>query len=91
VSALPTRYCADDVLTRDQLAERLQVDVAATYRWRQCPRLRVGREHRFVWGDVLDWLTSRDAADPTTTSSAVRRTSTGRGGVFAMPHRRGAA
>lgn len=90
MNALPNRFCADDVLTREQLAKRLQVDVAATYRWRECPRLRVGREHRFVWGDVVDWLRLRDTQTSTPPRRPAGRTSsTGRGAVFEMPHRAG--
>jgi hypothetical protein len=90
VSALPNRYHCDDVLTREQLAGRLQVDAAATYRWRDCPRLRVGREYRFVWGDVLDWLAARDTAPlEHAASSRSRMAAAGRGAVFQMPHRAG--
>jgi hypothetical protein len=91
MSALPRRYFDDDVLTRAQLAERLQCDLAVTYRWPDCPRLRVGRECRFVWGEVLEWLRARDVS---TSSSTSRRrggggSSTGHGQVFRMPHRAG--
>src|SRR5438128_1733602 len=89
MSALSRRFFDDDVLTRAQLAERLQCDVAATYRWTTCPRLRVGREHRFIWGQVLRWLEERDTTTPAAGARRARSSSTGRGRVFDMPHRSG--
>jgi hypothetical protein len=85
----PADWHPNDVLNRRQLADRLQVDASATYRWRECPRFQVGREQRFIWGDVLDWLRARSTADATASRRRGSSTSTGRGQVFSMPHRAG--
>jgi hypothetical protein len=85
----PADWHSNDVLTRGQLAARLQVDPSVTYRWRECPRFQVGREQRFIWGDVLDWLRNRSRADTTASRSLGSSTSTGHGQVFSMPHRAG--
>ena len=89
MSAFPRRYFDDDVLTRRELADRLQCEPTVTYRWTTCPRLRVGRECRFIWGDVLRWLEERETATPVAGTRRAPSPTTGRGQVFRMPHRSG--
>jgi hypothetical protein len=59
-----------DILTPDQLAERLQVGVnwvyeksrsRGTHGGEPLPVLRCGRYLRFSWPDICDWLRSRDS------------------------------
>jgi hypothetical protein len=81
-----TRWCQDDVLTVDQVAERLQVDPRCVYRM-NLPRLRVGKENRYIWGEVLDGLPragGQPAAPPTGSASS------GRGLVHEFRRQRGA-
>jgi predicted DNA-binding transcriptional regulator AlpA len=58
---------AEDILTPQQLAERLQVGVSwvyeksrrrGEYTERPLPVLRCGRYLRFCWPDVCEWLRS---------------------------------
>jgi predicted DNA-binding transcriptional regulator AlpA len=63
VNALSHQFHADDLLTADELAGRLKAKRSAVYRMSAagCPALKVGKELRFLWGDVLDWLEERSA------------------------------
>lgn len=91
MSATAHRFPADAVLTRAELADWLQVPVATTYRLDGIPCRRVGREYRFPVGAVLRWLEGGDAAAAAPAQLERDRgcTSSGRGQVFAMPHRSG--
>ena len=85
---------ANDVLTRPEVAERLGVTTSVTYvALRGCPRLQIGRTHKFVWADVLDHLRARatGSSTPTRRSGVTGSSSTGKGAVFSMPHRQGGA
>jgi hypothetical protein len=62
---------SEDILTPEQLAERLQVGVNWVYEKCQAsgrkdrnplPVLRCGRYLRFAWPDVVNWLRSKDSA-----------------------------
>lgn len=77
-----SRYHADDVLTVDQLADRLQVPVR-TVRGLDAPRFRVGREVRYFWGDVVSYLEDRGAAGSRSAAP------TGRGVVYEARRERG--
>ncbi len=54
----------DDLLTSEQLAEALGVNVRTVRRWRNegtgPPVLWAGGHARYLWRDVLDWLRRRD-------------------------------
>lgn len=63
---LPGRLEPGDIITPEQLAERLQVGVRWVYavveRERNpLPALRCGRYIRIYWPDVCAWLRSRNA------------------------------
>ncbi len=75
MSALPQQFHADDLLTIDELANRLKAKRAAVYRMRSagCPALKVGKELRFLWGDVLDWLAGRSTRDASEPAVPLRR------------------
>jgi hypothetical protein len=59
---------ASDILTPEQLAERLQVAVSWVYEksrargghGKPLPVLRCGRYLRFSWPDVCEWLRSNN-------------------------------
>jgi len=59
----------DDILTPDQLAERLQVSRNWIYEKTRCrgrngnplPCLKLGRYLRFAWTDVCAWLRASNA------------------------------
>lgn len=70
------RYAVDEVLTVDEVAARLKVPVKTIYGLRGCPRFRVGRESRYVWGEVLDYLRSRSTATNPASGGAVGRRGT---------------
>jgi Helix-turn-helix domain len=68
------RYACDDVLTVEEVAERLKVPQKTIYGLRDCPRFRVGRESRYLWGDVLEYLKGRSTSTtPTPLSASSRR------------------
>lgn len=47
----------DQLITPEQLAERLQCNVETIYRKREeFPHYRIGRQFRFDWEEVLDYL-----------------------------------
>ena len=75
MSTLPLQFHADDLLTVGELADRLKTKRAAIYRLSAagCPALRVGRELRFLWGDVLDWLDERSTRVTTERAVPLRR------------------
>jgi hypothetical protein len=56
----PHRLDPQDILTPEQLAERLQVGVRWVYKQKDLPVLRCGRYLRFEWGAVVAWLRARD-------------------------------
>jgi hypothetical protein len=65
------RLEASDILTPEQLAERLQAGVnwvyeksraRGTHNSNPLPVLRCGRYLRFSWPDVCSWLRSNDTA-----------------------------
>jgi excisionase family DNA binding protein len=66
--ALPAPINPTEILTPEQLAERLQVSPRWIYEKcrRRCdnplPALRPGRYLRFVWSDVSAWLRSQGRA-----------------------------
>jgi hypothetical protein len=56
-------WAPDDVLTIDQLAERLQVSVRTVERM-DLPTIYCGRGHklrRYLWGQIVDALKERAA------------------------------
>jgi hypothetical protein len=66
----PARIEPGDILTPEQLAERLQVAVSwvyeksragGNYNGNPLPVLRCGRYLRFSWPDVCEWMRGRDA------------------------------
>ncbi|HXA77668.1 MAG TPA: hypothetical protein VNV41_11105 [Candidatus Acidoferrales bacterium] len=65
-AAPATAIAPDDILTPEQLAERLQVNVSWVYEKSRSsgkhgnplPVLRCGRYLRFSWTSVCDWLRS---------------------------------
>jgi hypothetical protein len=67
-AAQPQRLDSQDILTPEQLAERLKLPVSWVYKQtarrgsNSLPVLRCGRYLRFSWPDVCNWLRSRDAA-----------------------------
>lgn len=81
----------NDILDREELAERLKVPVSVTYRL-ALPHLAAGKSYRFRWGDCLDALREqpRVSATPAASTRRAGSSSTGRGAVFSMPHRAGA-
>jgi hypothetical protein len=64
----PARIEPGDILTPEQLAERLKVGVSWVYEKSRVrgsernplPVLRCGRYLRFSWPDVCDWLRSNN-------------------------------
>ena len=91
MTTLPARYHADDMLTIEQVCQRLpHTTPAMVYRWSGCPRYRTGKRYLYMWGEVLDYLRDRPANPPQRAAQAPRRASSGRvGEVFQMPHRKG--
>jgi len=63
LAPVPSRLEPGDILTPEQLAERLKVPLSWVYKnVRRLPVLRCGRYLRFSWPDVCDWLRSKDSA-----------------------------
>ena len=69
LAAMPAntqRLEASDILTPEQLAERLQVPKSWVYKKAaqpgSIPVIRCGRYLRFSWPDVCAWLRSKDRA-----------------------------
>jgi hypothetical protein len=83
----PAIWTQQDILSVDEVAERLKVTPATVYRL-GAPHFHVGRTSRYEWGPTLEWLRSREAAT-SAPRSKTRSTSAGRGEVFGMPHRAG--
>jgi len=74
---------SEDILTPDQLAERLQVSVNWVYEksrsrgkhtGKPLPVLRCGRYLRFYWRDVCEWLRGTTKVQATILRKAVSRT-----------------
>ena len=57
IPASPTRLEPGDILTPEELAERLKVPVSWVYKHvGRLPVLRCGRYLRFVWPEVCAWM-----------------------------------
>lgn len=83
------RYCLDDMLTVEQLCQRLpETTPGMVYRWTDCPRYRTGKRNLYMWGEVLTYLRNRAAPTPGGAATARKRPAAV-GQVFSMPHRTG--
>jgi hypothetical protein len=84
------RYCADDMLTVEQLCQRLpETTPGMVYRWAGCPRYRTGKRNLYMWGEVLAYLRDRTATPVEPVLGAPRRAAAPVGEVFSLPHRTG--
>jgi hypothetical protein len=84
------RYCADDMLTVEQLCQRLpETTPGMVYRWARCPRYRTGKRNLSMWSEVLTYLRNRSATPAEPTAGVPRRVSPPVGEVFSLPHRTG--
>lgn len=54
----PITYSRDAVVTIDEVAAALRVS-ASTVRRMDLPTVYIGRQPRYVWGQILDTLTER--------------------------------
>jgi hypothetical protein len=84
------RYCADDMLTVEQLCQRLpETTPGMVYRWTGCPRYRTGKRNLYMWSEVLAYLRNRSATPAEPAADVPRRVSPPVGEVFTLPHRTG--
>ena len=66
-AAAPAADDGDEVLTRDEVAQRLRItkralDALVMRRCNPIPSHLVGRRRVFIWNDVIHWLRSNDNA-----------------------------
>lgn len=84
------RYCADDMLTIEQLCKRLpETTPAMVYRWAGCPRYRTGKRNLYMWGEVLAYLRDRSTSSAAVPLEGPQRASVPVGEVFLLPPRTG--
>lgn len=64
VSPLIDNRISEELLTQQELADRLKIHVVTVnryvLRYKSFPRYKIGRHNRFYLSEVLDWFNRRD-------------------------------